>query len=294
MNADLKQRARKLTRWAIGIFILLFAFRLLYGYTLSDTVQLRDYAEDFFSGLDLRKNYASEKGWSKGDAKGQSGGTAPAFSASQKYEKTANTRSRTTTFEKDHTTLNDQIKTFRGVVQYEQRSGNPGDRELHLLIGIDPEKFDDFYAKVQTIGTVRSTAVTKVDKSNEYRELNAKKASLEKILGSLNELKNKSGQIADYIALHDKILDIESQLQELGVDLGNFDTENEFCSVRFSLLEGATEEKIRFLQRFKVALEWTLQFYALAIVCIFCVSLGALVIVVLAEKIRGMMAGTWK
>lgn len=61
--------------------------------------------------------------------------------------------------------------------------------------------------------------ITKVDKTNEYRQLNAKKASLEKTLASLNDLKNKGGAISDFVSLHEKILEIETQIQELGVDL---------------------------------------------------------------------------
>src|SRR4029077_2293845 len=100
----------------------------------------------------------------------------------------------------------------------------------------------------------------------EYRQLNAKKASLEKTLASLEELKSKGGQIADYISLHDKILEIETNLQELGVELGNFNSENEFCTVRFSLYEGATERKISLLKRSKTALEWTIKYYGVFVV----------------------------
>nr|GFD12335.1 hypothetical protein [Tanacetum cinerariifolium] len=100
--------------------------------------------------------------------------------------------------------------------------------------------------------------ITKVDKTNEYRQLNAKKVSIEKTLASLNELKSKGGQISDFVSLNDKILEIEEKLQELGVELGNFDAENEFCTVKFSLYEGATEKSISFIHRLKVALEWTI------------------------------------
>ena len=40
------------------------------------------------------------------------------------------------------------------------------------------------------------------------------------------------------MGLENRILEIEQQLQGLGVSLGNFDDENEFCTVHFSLLEG--------------------------------------------------------
>ena len=287
MATTLRHRAWILVRWFIGIFFGLFVFRLIYGYTLPDSIEVGAYDGDFFSGIELRKNYASEKGkgWKTGSADG--GFQAP--SSDSKYEKTATTRSRSNAFEHDLSRLQEKIKGYDGVIQYEHRAGNPGDRQLHLLIGVDPEKFDSFYVAVQTIGRIRSTEVTKVDKTNEYRQLNAKRISLEKTLASLNELKTQSGKIDEYISLHEKIRGIESELQDLGVELGNFDTENEFCSVRFSLYEGATEHKIGLAQRLKAALEWTLEFYAITIVCIAGVTLASLIIVLLVDRLRKML-----
>ncbi len=285
MTPTLRHRAWVLSRWFIGIFIGLFVFRLIYGFTLPDNVEVGHDA-DFFSGIELRKNYASEKG------KGQGDGGFQGPSAGSKYEKTATTRSRSNAFEHDRSQLQGRIKGYEGVVQYEHRAGNPGDRQLHLLIGVAPERFDSFYVAVQSIGRIRSTEVTKVDKTNEYRQLNAKRTSLEKTLVSLNELKTKSGDIEEYISLHEKIRSIESELQGLGVELGNFDTENEFCSVRFSLFEGATERKISMAQRLKAALEWTLEFYALTIVCIVGVTLTSLLVVLLVDRLRRMLGGS--
>jgi Domain of unknown function (DUF4349) len=286
MSTTLHYRAWKLGRWLIGLFFVLFVFRLIYGFAQTDVPDY-DQPSDFFSNVDLRKNYASEKGSFK------EGGSvpSPAFAASQKYEKTATTRSRSTTFERDQAQLGQRIKEYAGVVQYEQRNGNPGGRQLHLLIGVEPEKFDSFYAAVQSIGQVRFTEITKVDKTNEYRQLNAKKASLEKTLVSLTELKSKGGDIDDYIALTEKIRGIEAELQDLGVDLGNFDTENEFCSVRFSLYEGAAKRTIGMMQRVKVALEWTLEYYALALVVCAGILITTLVLVLLVDRLRKMMGG---
>lgn len=79
--------------------------------------------------------------------------------------------------------------------------GNKGNRELHLSIGVNPKKFDSFYEALQKNGNIQATEVTKTDKTNKYKELNAQKASLEKTLVSLNELKSKGGSIENYITL---------------------------------------------------------------------------------------------
>lgn len=278
----LKQRFWKIARWFIALFFFMLICRLIYGYVATDIIASSDYASDFFSSVEkLRKNYASEKGYSKPDV-----GRQASFAASQKYEKTATVRTKSTAFDKDASAIKNTTKDFEGVIQYEQNTGNKGYREIHLLIGVNPEKFDSFYIAVQGIGKINSTEITKIDKTNEYRELNAKKASLEKTLLSLNELRSRSGVISDYVSLHDKILEIETKLQELGVELGNFDAENEFCSIRFSLFEGAPKKGISFLSRLKTATEWTIQYYSILAVSLVCISLSVFIILLIIDKLK--------
>ena len=185
--------------------------------------------------------------------------------------------------------LRKNIKDNDALIQFEQKKGNNGARQLHLVIGVPPEKFDSLYLKLSTIGDVKSKQITKNDKTNEYKELNAKKASLEKIRNSLIELKSKGGEIAEYIELENRILDIEQQLQSLGVNLGNFDDENEFCTVKFSIAEGK-EIKISFMQRVKVALEWTVKIYLKMMVIFFFLSLFIYVTLLAIEKLKIIQA----
>jgi hypothetical protein len=284
MTPGFKQRFRRLFKWLALPFILLFAFRLLYGYLATDNRAGSDFNQDFFSSVEnIRKNYASEK-----IAYNNSGNVqqAASIASSQKYEKTATVKSKTSQFEKDQADIRGVTKQFSAVVQYEQSLGNKGSRELHLLIGVGPALFDSFYTVIQKIGTIKATEITKVDKTNEYRQLNAKKASLQKTLASLEVLKSRGGQISDYVSLHDKILEIETRLQELGVELGNFDAENEFCTVRFSLYEGATERKISLLSRVKIALEWSIKYYAVFIVSLLGLFGAAFIFLLIMDKLN--------
>ena len=257
---------------AIGVFFILFFFRLLYGYLEKNNNNAVSYNGDFFSSItDLRKNYASEKGGN--DIKfSPNQGATPNFSSNQKYEKTASIKSKSSKFEEDKAETERMTRNFKAVVQYEKNEGKKGNREIHLLIGVNPVLFDSFYLAIQKIGTLNATEITKIDKTNEYRQLNAKKVSLEKTLASLIELKSRGGAIGDYVTLHDKILEIENQMQGLGVELGNFDSENEFCSIRFSLYEGASSKEISLIHRIKVALEWTIKYYALMVFGLLCLS----------------------
>jgi hypothetical protein len=278
MQTNFSKKIRKISLLLGSLFVLLFLFRLSYGYWGARTGG-GEYEgnSDFFSNLSsLRKNYASEKVKNTTLSPGQEN-----FSTSQKYEKTATVRSKSLHFEEDEALIRKTASSFNAPIQYEQDLGKKGSRELYLSIGVTPSQFDSFYHAVQQIGDLRSTTITKIDKTNEYRQLNAKQASLEKTLASLNELKSKGGAISDFVRLHEKILEIETQIQELGVDLGNYNTENEFCTLRFSLYEGSPGQKMGLFHRVKIALEWTIQYYVLLVAALAgvlaCAFLGLLV-----------------
>lgn len=279
---------RSVFRFLIGLFFLMFLLRFVFSFQngsddVGDVMGLSNQSEGafFVSQSDLRKNYASEK-----KASQQQPGM-PAES-SQKYEKTASLSARTDRFENDEAALRQTSQNFNAIIQYEQRSGNPGHRSLHLMIGVRPELFDSFYVVAQRIGHIYSNTVTKVDKTTEFRELNAKKASLEKALASLTDLKNRAGSISDLVGLHDKILDIERQMQELGVQLGNFSAENEFCTVRFSLYESAAARTISLARRLFDAFMWTVQYYLLVLIGL-AMALGvAWLFVSVAAKAEGL------
>ncbi len=282
-----KAKFGRIVRWFVLLFVLLFCFRLFYGYVAVDIKWNHDYSDNFFGSIDnLRKNYASEKI----EMKGGELQAASNMASNQKYEKTASLKTKTSEFEKDEQALKAKAKAFKAVIQYEQSLGNKGNRQIHLLIGVNPTLFDSLYFELKKIGVLKATEITKVDKTNEYRELNAKKASIEKTLQSLNDLKSKGGAIADFVALNDKILEIEERAQDLGVELGNFDTENEFCTVKFSMYEGATEKNIPLIQRVKVALEWTVKYYVLLLFSALVVSVLILVLLVLVEKSKLLIA----
>jgi hypothetical protein len=280
MTTTFKTRFWKTSKWFALLFVLLFVFRLIYGYVVSVNNTANEYSGNFFSSIDnLRKNYASEKIAMKGDVQ-----VASNIASNQKYEKTASIKTKTAEFENDEKRVKEKSKSFSAVIQYEQSIGQKGNREIHLLIGVDPMLFDSLYFDLKKIGVLRATEITKVDKTNEYRQLNAKKASIEKTLQSLNELKSRGGQIADFVTLNDKILEIEEKAQELGVELGNFDTENEFCTVKLSMYEGAAEKSISFIHRVKVALEWTIKYFAIIVFTTLILALTIFALLLIVDK----------
>ncbi len=280
-----KPGIRSMALLLIGCFFLTFLLRVAYVLS-SDNPAEEHFVSPTANNLGgwaseqspLRKNYASEK---NPIVDAPSSATSP----SQKYEKTATLNARTEHFDQEEAHLRNMTRDFNAIIQYENKNGNPGDRNLQLMIGVRPELFDSFYVAAQSVGRIFVNSVVKVDKTTEFRELNAKKASLEKALASLNELKSHAGTISDLVGLHDKILDIERQMQELGVELGNFSAENEFCTVRFTLLENAAAPAIPVLSILLNALVWTFGYYVMALIGAGCVLVVALLAVTLMGKI---------
>lgn len=293
MLKDFIRNRKKIFLLLLLLFAILFLFRIIYGYTYKDVGDGDSIYDDFFSStqLDIR-NYASEK---KGGKNYEATTSQPQLETpielaqAQKYDKTATAKSNSNEFATDEGKTRGLIKNTSSVIQYEKLFGNVGNRQLHLMIGVAPELFDSVYKEIITIGKVSNPEVIKVDKTNEYRQLNARKVSLEKSLQSLVELKQKGGEIAEFISLNERILETEQQLQGLGVDLGNFNSANEFCTIRFSLYEKSVPAPITLIHRMKVALEWTLEYYALLIFILVCMSIAAWVIAKVAEVGIGMM-----
>lgn len=290
MHRIFTKRFRNIVLLLLALFIILFAFRLGYGYTLKpEQAQEEEVFFDFFENS--KRNYATDnkkfdkEGLSQNEYEYQS--PTPEFDApEQKYEKIAEVKSATTKFDEDENYVREQVKNHNGIIQYERKNGNEGDRRLQLQIGVPPEKFDSLYSLLIEVGKIHSKEIIKNDKTNEYLELNARKVSLEKTHQSLIEFKKVNGQIDEYINLENRILEIEEQLQNLGVNLGDFDESNEFCTIRFSLSETKPAQvvTISFYHRCKVAFEWAVQYYLMLMIAGFFVLLGAFVIMLVIEK----------
>lgn len=294
MKLPFKKKVGRIVLISLAGFLVLFLFRFIYGYTTGASEVGEEYISDFFSDReDIKHNYASDKYRYKTVSLDEPVSSAPAqknatpsreFNVDQKYEKTATIKSRSGTFEEDERNLRTKIKDYNAIIQYEENSGKKGDRELHLMIGIPPEKFDTFYIEVLKIGRIKSKEITKIDKTNEFKNLNARKASLESMRQSLLEIKRQSGRIEEYVNLQNRILEIEQELQHLGVSLGDFDEENEFCTVRFSLVE-SFELKISMLHRIKVAFEWAIQNYFMLICIVGVAAFFAFFLLLIIDKV---------
>jgi len=296
-NPIMKKRILKLSFWLITGFILLFIFRIIYSYAEKDVYDGDDGGFGYFDGsIITRKNYASDSYKFKREEQAVKASidmvptdNIKEISVSQKYEKTAMISAKSEEFEKDEKDVKKQIKSYNAIIQYEENRGNKGNRRINLMIGVKPEKFDSFYMVMKRIAHTKSAEITKVDKTSEYKALNAQKISLEKTRQSLIELKKQTGKIDEFVNLENRILEIEGQLQGLGVSLGDFDEENEFCTINFSMYEGKIIKQ-SFIHRVKVSLEWTITWYYWVVIILLIIGAASFVVLLAAEKLKLLQA----
>ena len=160
----------------------------------------------------------------------------------QKYEQVASMDSNTLKFDEDEQTVKQIIMDKKMVVQAENNWGLPGGRNLSLTLGVAPENFDDAVDLLKVVGNNFSFVVNKTDKTTEFRNLMSQRASLENTRNAYIELKVAGGTLNDQISLQEKILDVERQLQDLGVQIGEYSEENSLCTISFTLTELSTDK----------------------------------------------------
>ena len=263
----------------IGLFVCMFLCRLFYGYATvpnalaQSVMQMANYQVASTS----KSNYASIK------YKREAQGAPQPVLVDQKYERIAETRCETSRFEEDEKALRAAIAREKGLIQYEQRQGRKGQRRLDFSIGVPPSNFDALYEALQKTGQVVATNITKTDKTNEYLDLKAKIAALEANLASLRKLKARPGSLDELMRLETRMLEVQDQLQGLGVSLGAFDEENEFNTIRFGLVE-VKKRTISVVHRVKVAFEWTVKYYALLMFGLVAALVAAFVVVTTVER----------
>lgn len=262
------------------LFGLLIFTLLRFGYGHWNTpngtlIQHAVHYSDINSGFELsRRNIAGQK---KG---GKSVGSVGPASVDQRYEKIAALGLVTDTFSNDEIKIRSIAKTSEALVQHEQAFGLTGRRQLQLALGVSPTKFDAVIAELRNIGRPISFQVNKTDKTNEYRQLLAKQQGLQKSRDNLVSLKSRDANLRDLIALETQILDLENQIQALGVSVGEFDSEFEFVTIKVAMKEvrAATVRNISFVQRAYVAFTWAIKYYLLFCTAFLVFAVGAYVL----------------
>lgn len=250
---------------AVAVFVALFAVRF---FTHDGRYGMTDFGHDMIEAQSnavsfelSRKNYASGKRQLSG---GESAAAiAPGDPGNERYEKIGSLSQVTREFDADRKRLSDLIADNKAVLQQERAVGLEGRRALQLGIGVPPEKFDAFIESVRRVGRNTSIEVVKNDKTNEYLQLKAKRQTLEKARTALEDLRAGGGSTEERVVVQNRLTEIEQQIQDLGVSLGEFDTQNELCTVKVSLRETQAARPLSWKRRALHAFQGALADFAM-------------------------------
>ncbi len=249
----LRKAARVSTLLAFLLFTALFIFKIAIENGAVSPPGMTSFGGSASFEMS-RKNYASSK----------QGGDFPAAPPdSQKYEKIATIGEATPSFDEDRAKIEALIAADAGLTQYEQQQGLDGHRILQLGIGIPPAKFDSFIGDARKIAKVTHLSITKTDKTNEYRQLRAKRETLEKARKALTEMAGSGGSVDERLKVQAQLTEVEEKIQDLGVSLGDFNAENEFCTVKLTLAEIATARRLSLTVRAFGAFTWAVEYFLL-------------------------------
>ncbi|WP_128330105.1 hypothetical protein [Apibacter sp. HY039] len=72
----------------------------------------------------------------------------------------------------------------------------------------------------------------------------------------------------------------------MGVELGNFDSVNEFCTVKLSIYEEKPEKQIGFIHRLKVAFEWSIEYISIIIFTSLVFFISIFVLLLVIDKLK--------
>jgi Domain of unknown function (DUF4349) len=231
----------------LGISVALFLFHLFLVPPPSSRQTGLDIPDTTFAFANSRKNYASAKLIASG----------PPIGDSQKYEKIASVAQMSDNFDADRRLIEGHIPEYGGVTQLEHASGLTGFRTLHLGIGVPPDRFDGFVTAIRAIGRTAQIEIVKNDKTNEYLQLRAKRTTLDKARAALEVLKEQGGSTDERMKVQNRLTEIEQQIQDLAVSLGDFDSQNELCTVKLTLRERTNRLQAGFWTRVRLSTEWT-------------------------------------
>jgi hypothetical protein len=232
---------------ALSASVALFLFHLFLVPTPSPHETGFGFPDTTSAFENSRKNYASVSVSVAG----------PPIGNSQKYEKIGTVTQISENFDTDRHLIESRITEYGGVTQLEHASGLNGFRTLHLGIGVPPDHFDAFLTAIRTIGRAAQIEIVKNDKTNEYLQLRAKRTTLEKARAALELLKEQGGTTDERMKVQNRLTEVEQQIQDLAVSLGDFDRQNELCTVRLTLRERTVPLRAGFWIHARHSTEWT-------------------------------------
>lgn len=202
----------------------------------------------------------------------------------QLFEKRAQIGCRSQDFQADESKLRSQLALHKAIVFFEKSEGTAPRRKLYIELNVPPEQFESLVAGVKTIGHLESILVQQRDRTSEFRKLQSQRRTMRSHLDAIVKLRDRPmTSLDDALKLENKIIDIERDLQNVGVQMGDLAAKESYFHVDMSLIEyqpgGRLDPTYTWPQRIALGLFF-------AIVWWFVLAVAAAVLVGVALSVR--------
>jgi len=228
----------------ISLFLLLFTFAILlsgcgsndksdvyYGDEYSG-VDSEPKAPDGANGADVDDVISNENGDVIQDA------AIPALE-NRKIIYTARLRMNSEEPSEIYNNVIDSLETYSAYVE----SADITSTRYIVYIRVLSENFTDFVEEIKTTGEVVSFSKTSEDVTNSYSTFEARKLALETQHTRILELISEAVDLEDILTLEDARFEIETELNQIGASLANYDSLIDFSTIILSIYK-VTEEEV--------------------------------------------------
>ena len=261
-------------------FVLLVLGRLVYSFWLpaEELTRFRRALPEWGSSTtDVAINFKTQSNLRQIGVALQDLVSAGNLSRLEVLEETANANATSTAFDADKEKFLKIVSERKGKILHERAQGLAPQRSLSMTIGVNADSFQATVQDLKAIGTLTALTVTRTDRTEEFRALLAKKQSSVKYLDSLSKLRQApAGSVQDLIKLEEKILEVQREIENASMRLGDFTPEESLSNIAYTLAERPAVPAYRLEERLLDAMGWGSVVYAYLI--------GALVALFLMQR----------
>ena len=135
----------------------------------------------------------------------------------------------TTTYDDDYKKLNELTSKYKGYVDssdfyMDRRNDDKIDlRSYHVIIKIPRDTSADFAKDLTKIGKINNISQSSNDLTKDYKDVNLRLETKKKELDKLNQLMEKSENIEETMAISQRILEVESEIDQINSNLRDLD-----------------------------------------------------------------------
>lgn len=135
----------------------------------------------------------------------------------------------TTTYDDDYKKLNELTSKYKGYVDssdfyMDRRNDDKIDlRSYHVIIKIPRDTSADFAKDLTKIGKINNISQSSNDLTKDYKDVNLRLETKKKELDKLNQLMEKAENIEETMAISQRILEVESEIDQINSNLRDLD-----------------------------------------------------------------------